>query len=165
MAAVGRLIVAGARLVARLMPRRRRSAAEQARLARAVAGIDRELAGNLELVTMFMQTKQPAVLENAAMRAYRGEIAAADETTAGRLDALYDAMSEAESAMERRGPGSESSGLFRAGVHAPSAIGWWTGFAREWSGHPPLSRLLAFLASVLPFLEAASWVRSRGAPR
>jgi hypothetical protein len=104
MAAVGRLIVAGARLVARLMPRRRRSAAEQARLARAVAGIDRELAGNLELVTMFMQTKQPAVLENAAMRAYRGEIAAADETTAGRLDALYDAMSEAESAMERRGP-------------------------------------------------------------
>jgi hypothetical protein len=98
------IALALARLLAALLPRRRRSTEEQARLSRAVAAIDRELAGNLELVTMFMQTKQPVVLENAAYQVHRREIAADDETLAARLDRLYEAMPHAESAMERRGP-------------------------------------------------------------
>jgi hypothetical protein len=39
-----------------------RSAEAQARLDRAVAAIDRELAANLELTSMFDQTKQPFFL-------------------------------------------------------------------------------------------------------
>ena len=104
MLAVRGLVLAAARVVAGLLPHRRRSAAEQEQLERAVAAIDRELAGNLELVTMFMQTKQPAVLENAAYGAWRDAIAAADEPIAAQLAALYDALPAAESAMERRGP-------------------------------------------------------------
>jgi hypothetical protein len=82
---------------------------EQMRLERAVAGIDRELAGNVELVTMFMQTKQPAVLENAAYRAWQDEVHAADEVVAARLATLYDRMPDAETAMERRGPAGSIS--------------------------------------------------------
>jgi hypothetical protein len=117
-------VIGAAGILARLVPRRRRSSEEQARLIRAVAGIDRELAGDLELVTMFMQTKQPAVLENAAYRAYRDEIAAADGQIATRLDALYDAMPEAESAMERRGPAGSIARADR------DAVERWEGQAR-----------------------------------
>lgn len=98
------LVLAVARVVAGALPRRRRSPEEQSQLERAVAAIDRELAGNLELVTMFMQTKQPAVLENAAYGAWRDAIVSADEAVAAQLAGVYDAMSDAESAMERRGP-------------------------------------------------------------
>ena len=98
------IAIAVARAIARVLPRPRRSADGQRRLERAVAGIDRELAGNLELVTMFRQTRQPAVLENAAHHAWREEIAAADDALAARLERLYDGIDAAESAMERRGP-------------------------------------------------------------
>ena len=53
---------------------------------------------------MFMQTKQPAVLENAAYGAWRDAVVSADEAIAARLATVYDAMPDAESAMERRGP-------------------------------------------------------------
>ena len=66
--------------------------------------IDRELAGNLELVTMFMQTKQAAVLDNAGYHSSREAIETADAAIAARLDRLYRAIPDAESAMERRGP-------------------------------------------------------------
>lgn len=113
MSALARTAVALATLVAALLPRRRRTPEQQARLGRAVVGLDRELAGNIELVTMFMQTKQPAVLDNVAYRAYREEVATADEPLGARLDALYEAMSGAESAMERRGPAGSIPGAAR----------------------------------------------------
>src|SRR5437867_7556528 len=141
MLAVRGLVLAAARVVAGLLPHRRRSAAEQQQLERAVAAIDREMAGNLELVTMFMQTKQPAVLENAAQQAWRPEIAAADPGLAARLDALYAAIPEAESAMERRGPAGSIRPEDRASVQR------WEGEART------VGRELRRLPSTRP----ASW--------
>ena len=51
-----------------------RSAAVQARLDGAVAAIDRELAANLELTSMFDQTNQPFVLENGQWQLHGGAI-------------------------------------------------------------------------------------------
>lgn len=144
--------LAFARIVAKVLPRRRRSSDEQLRLERAVAGIDRELAGNLELVTMFMQTKQPAVLENAAYRAWREEVAAADEIVSARLGALYDAMADAETAMERRGPAGSISRADRETVQR------WDGEARS------LQRELRSLPSRPPRSAGdrlVQWVRER----
>jgi hypothetical protein len=138
---LGRLALALTALVARVVPRRRRSPEEQTRLERAVAAIDRELAANLELVTMFMQTRQAAVLENVAHGAWRQEIAAADPEVGARLDALYAAIPEAESAMERRGPAASFRREDRAIVER------WDGEART------LQRALRRLPSARP----ASW--------
>lgn len=104
---------------------RRRSGAEQERLEWATARIERELAGNIELVGMFLQTKQPAVMEMAGYREARDAIAAADLDLASRLDVLYDRIPDTESAMERRGP---------AGSFAPpdrEIVTHWDGNARE----------------------------------
>src|SRR2546425_11530567 len=57
----------------------------------------------------------------------------------------------------RPGPFSASFAPCRADVRALLGTGWWTGYVPEWSGQPPLSRLLAFLASVLPTVETAPW--------
>jgi len=138
---MNRIALAPASFLARVVPRRRRTPEEQARLERAVAAIDREMAANLELVTMFMQTKQSAVLENAAQHAWRPEIAAADPGLAARLDALYAAIPEAESAMERRGPAGSIRPEDRASVQR------WEGEART------VGRELRRLPSTRP----ASW--------
>jgi hypothetical protein len=153
----GRLAIAAARLVAALLPRPQRDPQVQVRLERAAAGIDREFAANLELVTMFMQTKQPATLENAAFLAGRAEIAAADEELAARLDVLYDGMSDAESAMERRGP----AGSIRAEDRA--TVQHWEGSARV------LQRAVRTLAASRPRSAGdrlVAWVtaRVRGRP-
>ncbi len=151
MHALGRVAITAATLLARVVPRTRRPPTAQAQLERAAAGIDRELAGNLELITMYMQTKQPAVLENAAYRAWREEVAAADEDVAARLDVLYERMPDAESAMERRGPAGSIRPEDRATVQQ------WEGNARVLQravrglpGSPPRSggdRLVAWLRS------------------
>lgn len=104
---------------------RRRSPAEQERLERATRRVERELAGNVELVGMFLQTKQPAVLELSGYREARGEIAGADAELASRLDVLYERIPDAESAMERRGPAGSLKPEDRETVHA------WQGDARE----------------------------------
>ena len=149
---LGALALALARLVAQMLPRRRRSAEERARLARASALVDGELAGNLELVTMYLQTKQPAVLEIAAYERVRGELAAADPALAARLDVLYEHIPEAESAMERRGPAGSIRGDDRATVQR------WEGYARQ----------LQVALRALPSSDAPSpgdrlvaWVRAR----
>lgn len=122
---LGAVALALARLVARRVPRRRRSADERARLARASALVDAELAGNLELVTMYLQTKQPAVLEIATHERVRAELATADPALGARLDVLYERIPEAESAMERRGPAGSIRAEDRATVQR------WEGYARQ----------------------------------
>jgi hypothetical protein len=73
-------------------PFRRADPEQRRRLERAVADIDRELAANLELTSMFDQTKQAVVLENGEFNRH------------GALADLYARIPETESAMERRGP-------------------------------------------------------------
>lgn len=116
------VVVAGAS--AWLFWPRRRSPAEQQRLERASRRVERELAGNVELVGMFLQTKQPAVLELSGFREARGEIQAADGELAARLDVLYERIPDTESAMERRGPAGSLKTEDREAVHA------WQGDAR-----------------------------------
>ncbi len=151
-----RAVLGAATLLARAVPRKRRPAEVQARLERASAVIDRELAGNLELVSMFMQTKQAAVLENTAYAAWHAEIVAADREVGARLDVLYERIPDAESAMERRGP---------AGSLRPEdrdTVGHWEGEART------LQRELRRVPQLLPPSFADRWVarlRARSASR
>ena len=106
-------------------------------ITRAVGAVDRELAGALELTTMFDQTRQAVVLENAEFLRFRELLAAelAPATTAA-LDQLYAGLPEAESAMERRGPANTLKDADRRIVEN------WEGDARE------VQRLLR--ASLLP---------------
>lgn len=76
----------------------------QAALERAVAAIDRELAADLELTSMFDQTKQAFVLENGQWNLHRAVVARELPDAHAFLDDLYRRLPEAESAMERRGP-------------------------------------------------------------
>jgi hypothetical protein len=78
--------------------------AERAKLAEAVGAVDRELAGNLELMSMFDQTKQAVVLENDAYARHRATLERSARMAAAPADALYERIPETESAMARRGP-------------------------------------------------------------
>jgi hypothetical protein len=102
-----------------------RSAEVQAKLDRAVAAVDRELAANLELTGMFDQTKQAFVLENGQWQVHGGTIA--HELPAAHAFAadLYARIPDAESAMERRGPANTLKDEDREIVEA------WEGDARE----------------------------------
>jgi len=66
--------------------------------------VDRELAANLELTTMFDQTKQAVTLENGEFARHRATLERGARPAAEAIAALYGRMSAAESAMERRGP-------------------------------------------------------------
>jgi hypothetical protein len=74
------------------------------RLERAAADIDRELAANLELTSMFDQTHQAVVLENGEFTRHRATIKVGLKATYGVLADLYARVPDTESAMERRGP-------------------------------------------------------------
>lgn len=74
------------------------------RLERAVADLDRELAGNLELTSMFDQTHQAVVLEIGEFTRHRATIAGGLAAAYGPLADLYSRVPDTESAMERRGP-------------------------------------------------------------
>lgn len=78
--------------------------ARRLRLERAVADIDRELAANLELTSMFDQTHQAVVLEIAEFTRHRATIEADLTAALTQLTDLYSRVPGAESAMERRGP-------------------------------------------------------------
>ena len=102
-----------------------RSPDAQARLDRAVAAIDRELAANLELTSMFDQTKQAFVLENGQWNLH-GAVVAKELPAAHAFAAdLYARMPDAESAMERRGPANSLKDEDREIVEG------WEGDARE----------------------------------
>ena len=98
---------------------------ERRRVGAAVNAVDRELAANLELTTMFDQTKQAVTLENGEFFRHRAILERNAPPAAAAVTALYERMSEAESAMERRGPANslrpEDRGLIEA----------WEGDARE----------------------------------
>jgi hypothetical protein len=73
-------------------------------LERAAADIDRELAANLELTSMFDQTHQAVVLENGEFIRHRATIEVGLKAAYGMLADLYSRVPDTESAMERRGP-------------------------------------------------------------
>ena len=115
---------------------------ERRRLERAVADVDRELAANLELTSMFDQTKQAVVLENGEFARHRETIQAGLATQYGPLADLYSRIPAAESAMERRGPANSIRDDDRAVIQA------WEGDARgaqrslrDALAAPPRSRL------------------------
>jgi len=102
-----------------------RSPESQQLLERAVAAIDRELAANLELTSMFDQTKQPFVLEMGQWSIHAAVIARElPEAHAFTAD-LYARIPAAESAMERRGPANSLRDEDREIVER------WEGDARE----------------------------------
>ena len=76
----------------------------EAELQRAVAALDRELAADLELTSMFGQTKQAFVLEMGQWGIHGRTVAREAPALHAFLADLYGRIPEAESAMERRGP-------------------------------------------------------------
>ena len=84
--------------------RGRRDPARQARLRAAAAGVDRELAANLELAAMFDQTHQAVVFENGEFARYRALLATEIPDAFAALADVYERIPATESAMERRGP-------------------------------------------------------------
>ena len=105
--------------------RRRRSAAAQAELDGAVAAIDRELAANLELTTMFDQTRQAVALENAQFERDRAVIARELPDASTLVADVYARIVAAEEAMGRRGPAGSLRDADRAIIES------WEGDARE----------------------------------
>lgn len=97
---------------------------ERRRLESAVADVDRELAANLELTSMFDQTHQAVVLENAQFTRHRARIEADLTAAFAPLADLYSRVAAAESAMERRGPANSLRDDDR------SVIETWEGDAR-----------------------------------
>lgn len=97
---------------------------ERRRLERAVADVDRELAANLELTSMFDQTKQAVVLENGEFIRHRATIEIGLGAAYAPLADLYSRIPGTESAMERRGPANSLRDDDRALIEA------WEGDAR-----------------------------------
>jgi hypothetical protein len=98
---------------------------ERRRVGVAVNAVDRELAANLELTTMFDQTKQAVTLENGEFVRHRATLERNARPAAAAIAALYERMSAAESAMERRGPANSLRPDDRRLIEA------WEGDARE----------------------------------
>jgi hypothetical protein len=97
---------------------------ERRRLESAVADVDRELAANLELTSMFDQTHQAVVLENAQFTRHRATIEAGLAAAFRPLADLYSRVAAVESAMERRGPANSIRDDDRAVIET------WEGDAR-----------------------------------
>jgi hypothetical protein len=124
------------------------------RLERAVADLDRELAANLELTSMFDQTHQAVVLENGEFIRHRATLESGLSETFAPLADLYSRVPGTESAMERRGPANTLRDDDRALIEA------WEGDARAAQrglraalATPPLSPLglvLRRLRGMLP---------------
>ena len=97
----------------------------QAELEQAVAALDRELAADLELTSMFDQTKQAFVLEMGQWGIHGRTVEREAPGLHAFLADLYARIPEAESAMERRGPAHTLKDADRDIVHR------WEGDARE----------------------------------
>ena len=115
---------AAAVVVLRRTTVRPRGVPAQAELDRAVAAIDRELAADLELMSMFDQTKQAFVLENGQFLAHRAVIEREMPLVYAEVRDLYDRIPATESAMERRGPAASIREEDRRTIEA------WEGDAR-----------------------------------
>ena len=108
-----------------LPARRPRTPEGQRDLERAVARVDRELAADLELMSMFDQTKQAFVLENGEFLAARAAIEREAPDVLAMVVGVYDRIPATEAAMERRGPAGSIADADLALIHA------WEGDARE----------------------------------
>ena len=104
---------------------RPRAPAAQRELEAAVASVDRELAADLELTTMFDQTKQALVLENGQYLLASAAIGRHAPEVHGAVADLYERIPAVESAMERRGPAGSIAEADLTIVHD------WEGDARE----------------------------------
>ena len=98
---------------------------EQREFTEAVNAVDRELAANLELTTMFDQTKQAVTLENGEFARHSATLARYAGPAASAVAQLYDRMGLAEAAMERRGPANSLRPEDRMLIEG------WEGDARE----------------------------------
>jgi len=116
---------AGAAAYLRRAIARGRDPAAQAELERAVAAVDRELAADLELSTMFDQTRQAFVMENSRFLAGRDVIAREAPEAFAIVADVFERIPAMEAAMERRGPAGTIPDADLAVVHA------WEGDARE----------------------------------
>lgn len=123
--ALASLASAGAAVWLRAGTVARRDPAEQAELDRAAAAIDRELAADLELMTMFDQTQQAFVLENDRFLALGGVLERAAPDAHRFVADVYGRVPETEAAMERRGPAGSIPAAERLVIEA------WEGDARE----------------------------------
>ena len=103
----------------------RRTPEGQAALERAVGVVDRELAADLELMSMFDQTKQAFVLENGQFLASRDVIQREAPDTYAFVADVFERIPATEAAMERRGPAGSISDRDRELIHE------WEGDARE----------------------------------
>ena len=97
---------------------------DRAEVVAAVEAVDRELAANLELTSMFDQTKQAVVLENGAFARYRETLERTNGPATASLTALYERIPDTETAMERRGPANSIRTEDRATIEG------WEGDAR-----------------------------------
>ena len=96
----------------------------QRRLEGAVADVDRELAANLELMSMFDQTHQFVVLEMGEFTRHGARIESGLAAAYVPLADLYSRIAATEAAMERRGPANTLRDDDRA------VIEMWEGDAR-----------------------------------
>jgi hypothetical protein len=80
------------------------SEAERARFSDAASAVDRELAANIELASMWDQTHQAVVFENGEFARHREAIERAAPSVSALLAQAYDGIPATEGAMERRGP-------------------------------------------------------------
>lgn len=103
----------------------RRSPRVQAELDAAVAAIDRELAADLEMMSMFDQTKHAYVLENGQFLRHRATLERELPRSYRQIADLYARIPATESAMERRGPAGSIRDEDRM------VINEWEGDARE----------------------------------
>lgn len=121
-AAVAGVVAAAVAWLARPLPVDPRA---RAALTEAVGAVDRELAANLELMSMFDQTKQAVVLENGEFARHRATLEREAAIPAESVAGLYSRMTEAELAMERRGPANSLRDEDRRLIEG------WEGDARE----------------------------------
>jgi hypothetical protein len=128
---------------------------DRQRLERAAADIDRELAANLELTSMFDQTHQAVVLENGEFIRHRATVEIGLKAAYGMLADLYSRVPDTESAMERRGPANTLRDDDRMLIET------WEGDARaaqrglrEALAAPQLSPLAALLKRLLGVLPS-----------
>jgi len=80
-----------------------RDPARRAAFIAAAAAVDRELAANIELASMFDQTHQVALFENGEFARHAAALRDAPEAFA-LMDSVYARIAETETAMARRGP-------------------------------------------------------------
>ena len=133
----------------------------QAELEVAVAAVDRELAANLEMTTMFDQTRQAVVLENGEFARHATVIERELPAEHRGLAGLYAALPEAESAMERRGPAGSVTPADRAIVET------WEGDARDAQrvlraalAAPPMPRWRGFASALAARVRRAPLLAS-----